>query len=519
MFNIFKKNESNENVESINECLIDESSSLDVRFDYSYLKNIILSNETLNIIGDEVFMYNWYRKDGEWIEKDSPLYLISGPKGYGFGYIEPIYAIRSGILEIIISNGKINNLDIVCVIHPIGAYKNENILDNDPYCFYFDAFKKPFNVFKFCKPFNIPALRFEKINWKKKSLDFVNLNDLIFTFEYLGNDKFLPISHYSEKEGYLYISESHERCGWPNMTEKDLLYKIYSNYDELLKMKYINSPKITFDEFTNKKSIQWKMVAMNSGYSTGITSYSNDNSITFTFTFNNFDNKDFIVFQFSSKEIMLSKGDTISFLFSDNKIIDFTIDTVSYKISHPNIDKQFENKLQITLEELHHFEINKFIKWKITIKKQNREIIGGENGINQYKSHDNLVTAIQKFTNEYKALVSAEITDYKPLLQREAITMLSEIPLAKECYVYLMIDTINHYHKIGISNKPTWREKTLQSEKPTIELLASKRFINRKIASSFEKALHETYSHKRIRGEWFNLDLNEVNEIVKTLND
>jgi hypothetical protein len=284
-------------------------------------------------------------------------------------------------------------------------------------------------------------------------------------------------------------------------------------------MKYINSPKITFDEFTNKKSIQWKMVAMNSGYSTGITSYSNDNSITFTFTFNNFDNKDFIVFQFSSKEIMLSKGDTISFLFSDNKIIDFTIDTVSYKISHPNIDKQFENKLQITLEELHHFEINKFIKWKITIKKQNREIIGGENGINQYKSHDNLVTAIQKFTNEYKALVSAEITDYKPLLQREAITMLSEIPLAKECYVYLMIDTINHYHKIGISNKPTWREKTLQSEKPTIELLASKRFINRKIASSFEKALHETYSHKRIRGEWFNLDLNEVNEIVKTLND
>ena len=41
--------------------------------------------------------------------------------------------------------------------------------------------------------------------------------------------------------------------------------------------------------------------------------------------------------------------------------------------------------------------------------------------------------------------------------------------------------------------------------------------INRKIAASFEKALHLTYAKKRIRGEWFKLDAHEVHEIKVTL--
>ncbi|MBE0393647.1 hypothetical protein BJQ96_03519 [Flavobacterium sp. PL0002] len=82
-----------------------------------------------------------------------------------------------------------------------------------------------------------------------------------------------------------------------------------------------------------------------------------------------------------------------------------------------------------------------------------------------------------------------------------------------------MIDLTNNFHKIGISNSPKYREFTLQSEKPTIELLASKKFINRKIAKSFENALHSAYSDKRLRGEWFNLDEAEINEIVYTLNN
>jgi hypothetical protein len=80
-----------------------------------------------------------------------------------------------------------------------------------------------------------------------------------------------------------------------------------------------------------------------------------------------------------------------------------------------------------------------------------------------------------------------------------------------------MIDHVNKYHKIGISNKPEYREKTFQSEKPTIELICNKRFPNRKIANSFEQALHQAYSDKRIRGEWFSLDFNDVEDIKESL--
>lgn len=78
------------------------------------------------------------------------------------------------------------------------------------------------------------------------------------------------------------------------------------------------------------------------------------------------------------------------------------------------------------------------------------------------------------------------------------------------CYTYLMKDTSNGYYKIGMSNNPTYRERTLQSEKPTIELVHSRKFCDRKKARNHEKELHEKFKSKRIRGEWFDLDIKDV---------
>ena len=85
------------------------------------------------------------------------------------------------------------------------------------------------------------------------------------------------------------------------------------------------------------------------------------------------------------------------------------------------------------------------------------------------------------------------------------------------CYVYLMLDNSNGYNKIGISNTPEYREKTLQSEKPSIEMLACKKFPTRKIAEAIEYALHTAYSQQRVRGEWFILDDVDVAAIIETL--
>ena len=80
-----------------------------------------------------------------------------------------------------------------------------------------------------------------------------------------------------------------------------------------------------------------------------------------------------------------------------------------------------------------------------------------------------------------------------------------------------MKDQTNNYYKIGYSKTPEYRERTLQSEKPSIEMICNKRLPSRKIADAFEKALHNAFADKRIRGEWFNLDDNDVAQIVESL--
>lgn len=94
-----------------------------------------------------------------------------------------------------------------------------------------------------------------------------------------------------------------------------------------------------------------------------------------------------------------------------------------------------------------------------------------------------------------------------------------EMPTWKDgsCFVYLMKDESNGFYKIGISNKPEYRERTLQSEKPTIILLKAKEFPTRTIAEAIESALHKAYGDKRLRGEWFELGPKDVDDIFNTL--
>ena len=73
---------------------------------------------------------------------------------------------------------------------------------------------------------------------------------------------------------------------------------------------------------------------------------------------------------------------------------------------------------------------------------------------------------------------------------------------------YLMKDFNTGLIKIGKAIDPKFRERTLQSEKPTISLFA---ICNDLI----EDELHNKYSDKRVRGEWFKLGEDEVSDIIK----
>lgn len=80
-------------------------------------------------------------------------------------------------------------------------------------------------------------------------------------------------------------------------------------------------------------------------------------------------------------------------------------------------------------------------------------------------------------------------------------------------YVYLMKNERNGYFKIGFSKKPpSYREYTLQSQEPEVSLVA--------YAESFlevEKIFHKHYGEKRVRGEWFALDQEQVRELSSIL--
>jgi predicted DNA-binding transcriptional regulator len=75
--------------------------------------------------------------------------------------------------------------------------------------------------------------------------------------------------------------------------------------------------------------------------------------------------------------------------------------------------------------------------------------------------------------------------------------------------IYLAIDENTGYYKIGWSKNPSKREKTLQSEKPTIKFLIT---IDGRVQD--ESYLHKVFGAKRIRGEWFAMDSQDVNRFL-----
>jgi hypothetical protein len=63
---------------------------------------------------------------------------------------------------------------------------------------------------------------------------------------------------------------------------------------------------------------------------------------------------------------------------------------------------------------------------------------------------------------------------------------------------YILKDKSNDTYKIGCSKNPLQREKTLQSEKPDLELI-------KVFEKNHEKELHKKYAEQCVRGEWFKL--------------
>ena len=308
------------------------------------------------------------------------------------------------------------------------------------------------------------------------------------------------------------------------LRESDVLYKIHNTTKDAFFDKHFTEciPLIKYDEFNKTHSLTWDKIGGNPDtigqkrnwvektpfkHRFEIGKHNNKYSRMFFITLNCIENKDFIVFSFLKKYLKINKGSKIQLLFENNTLLEFEIYKIVKSSEHIGGEDLYESKIQVSIDELDILKSYYLNKWKIIFNN-------GENVSDSIKQ-ESLKFAIKHFANEYSAILDNNVPNRIKL--KEQIKTKDVNSKGEKCYLYLMIDTTNNYHKIGISNSPEYREKTLQSEKPTIEMIANKEFPNRKIAHSFEQALHSSYDEKRVRGEWFDLSQEEVDDIITSL--
>lgn len=150
-----------------------------------------------------------------------------------------------------------------------------------------------------------------------------------------------------------------------------------------------------------------------------------------------------------------------------------------------------------------------------TLKKEVKEVLPSNDVDIENENETFLKRLVYKQKNQiaelkgmYKTLekkYNKEAVDFKNSKKTDVIK-------DKKTNVYVMVDHNTGFYKIGRSVKPKVREKTLQSEKPTIDMLFNYPSTNKE-----EVQLHEMFKDKRVRGEWFDLTYKDLDYIKEKL--
>lgn len=120
-----------------------------------------------------------------------------------------------------------------------------------------------------------------------------------------------------------------------------------------------------------------------------------------------------------------------------------------------------------------------------------------------YEEYMDILTVRDKLI--FKACLSSNFARKKYLNKRKRVKKKD----SKEAYkTYIIKDSITGFYKIGRSKDPKIRERTLQSERPVINII-------KVFETDIEKILHNKYKEYRVRGEWFELSNIQIKYICK----
>lgn len=356
--------------------------------------------------------------------------------------------------------------------------------------------------------------RYDSKDWNviPKTGDFIKIGDPIvevkFIRYYQNNTRKEVGNHtlYSDREGYFLNPQ--ESLSW----EREFKCYIFPSFDGLLS-KHLFNYEITVDPYTSQKHIKWNRKGhlcsdeYRDDYLLVLTLYQERPCIGFLYR--------------KSYKIKIKKSDSFIFLFEDNTTVVLNV----LEKPHNCKDWYWSDTLRVFLPLTEsEIEIFRQKKWKsIKIEHTNGDspnIIENMNSHSGEDYYDYPLSGIifQRYVEKYIQSLEESFIEWR----EHTINIPSQISEYsvdnfEGVYVYLMMDTSNGFYKIGISNNPEYRERTLQSEKPTIEKICCKKYPSREIARAIESALHTVYSAKHIRGEWFRLDEIDVVHLIETL--
>ena len=405
-----------------------------------------------------------------------------------------------------------------------------------------DHIKVRFNEYKYDEDFwegiprydfeaedNFPYLRYE---WKVANYSHVSKGQHICTIIKFPNrcDR-KEYKIYSPASGIIALSLNGESKNYKCEKEVEdsnelFLFSIYKNRDSLMLYHYYFIENINKDEFDGKISLLWETDRRLPKCEED-ESYLDDypglemkadlgRYIVVSLELKN--NIPYIVFSVDSNKIRLTSGDSIDMLFAgkdgDKIVLNFPITKNSIKRKVSNV---FDNSFycELSQEDICCMMNNDCVNWRVQFSKQPfMSVVGSNESIWCPKEY--ACDVFKLFALQFMQLIEELRNEYTiSFLPKN--NSIQNVATNETCFVYLMYDRSNNYFKIGISNNPEYRERTLQSEKPTIEKLCAKEYPNRAIASAIENALHKTYENKRLRGEWFSLDADDVIAIMATL--
>lgn len=203
-------------------------------------------------------------------------------------------------------------------------------------------------------------------------------------------------------------------------------------------------------------------------------------------------------------------------------IITITAFDIEYEVlfyGKCNIDIQFPLSDSLTLEKIDNIlkEVNENKKELIEILEflaQTDYHIIQEIKFENIQLHDWLIAYEKIFSNRFFDTFCLDHFNQVATRVREYFFPNHKPKKNKVSYsfLYLMRNNRNGYIKIGYSNDPKYRETTLQAEEPEVELI-----FQIKTSIKEELALHEKYAAKRLRGEWFDLNIQEIQETIQYL--